>query len=406
MPRRSNLRCGIACLIAGLLLIATACEAERNPPAPATLEPAAESTSPPMPTPTSTPTAAPVGEVRELRLSSPARGMLRISWTHADPAPTDYHVSWAKLSDDFRPPTDDAGNAYPSVASHVVTGLDAGTMYKVRVRARRQDGSDEDSIRTGPWSATEAVRVIAPPFAPTGLTAVATHRGVVLEWDDPGDDTITSYELVRIFEDRFGGSHVVQTWSAETHYVDTDVLYDLGYVYTLHAVNSFGKGQASESVSVTTLARIPGRDYLYKPISPPMAPAYAEWYWERGHDRLREVIVDFTIRNDVGDWSDENSYYLILMQNSISGAAFYFGLQSDVQHVDNRLGQVDRGKGAIFSRWGTRNLANARAAPTDGWTESSGHEGDFIGVRREYDWSAGDYRARIAPDGLGDDGEW
>ena len=406
MSRPSSLRYWVACLIAGLLLIATACEAEPPPPVAATPEATEEATSAQMAAPTSTPTPMPVGEVRELRLSSPARGMLRISWSHAEPAPTDYHVSWAKLSEDFPPPSDAAGNAYPKVASHVVTGLDEGTMYKVRVRARHQDGSDGGSIRTGPWSATEAVRVIAPPFAPTGLTAVATHRGVVLEWDDPGDDTISSYELVRAFEDRFGTSHVVQTWSAETQYVDTDVLHELGYVYTLHAVNSFGKGQPSDPVSVTTLARIPGRDYLYEQISPPMAPAYGSWYWEGGHDRLREVIVDFTIQNDPGDWSDRNSYYLILMQNAISGERFYFGLQSDVEHRDNPLGLTNRGKGAIFSRWGTRDLAYARAAPTDGWTQSSGHEGDFIGVRREYDWSAGDYRARIAPDGLEDDGEW
>lgn len=404
MSPPSSLRYRIAWLIVGLLPLAAACEAEPAPADPVATEPAIGATR--APTATAAPTGIPAGEVRDLRLSSPARGLLRIRWSQAAPSPTDYHVNWARLSEDFPPLTDDAGNAYPSVASHVITGLEAGTMYKVRVRARHQDGSDEDSIRTGPWSATEAVRVIAPPFAPTGLTAVATHRGVVLEWDDPGDDTITSYELVRAFEDRFGASHVVQTGSAETQYVDTDVLHDLGYVYTLHAVNSFGKGQASEAVSVTTLARIPGRDYLYEQISPPMAPAYANWYWERGHDRLREVILDFTIHNDVGDWSDTNSYYLILMQNDISGERFYFGLQSEVDHPDNPLGQTKRGKGAIFSRWGTRDLAYARAAPTDGWTQSSGHEGDFIGVRREYDWGAGDYRARIAPDGLEDDGEW
>ena len=52
-----------------------------------------------------------------------------------------------------------------------------------------------------------------------------------------------------------------------------------------------------------------------------------------------------------------------------------------------------------------RDLANARAAE-DGWTQQSGHEGNFIGVRRNYDWTAGDYTARLAPDGLEDDGEW
>ncbi len=139
------------------------------------------------------------------------------------------------------------------------------------------------------------------------------------------------------------------------------------------------------------------RPDLYSPISPPVAPSYMDWRWESGQGGFREVVTDITIHNDVGDWSDQHGYYLVLMQNSISGVGFYFGLQTDVN---------SKGKGLIFSRWGTRDLANARFPKDDGWTQSSGHQGDFIGVRRSYDWGPGDYRVRIAPDSLEDDGEW
>ena len=128
-----------------------------------------------------------------------------------------------------------------------------------------------------------------------------------------------------------------------------------------------------------------------------MAPAYMDWRWGSDQDHFRELVTDFTIHNDVGDWSDRHGFYLILIQNSISDAGFYFGLQTDAN---------GRGKALIYSRWGTRDLANARFADTDSWPESAGHEGDFIGVRRSYDWGAGDYRVRIAPDGLDPDGEW
>ena len=141
----------------------------------------------------------------------------------------------------------------------------------------------------------------------------------------------------------------------------------------------------------------PGRDDLDQPIRPPMAPAYMDWRWEGGQDGFREVTTDFTIHNDVGDFSDQHGFYLILMQNSISDVGFYFGLQTDAN---------GRGKGLTFSRWKTRDLANAKHDDTYGWTESSGHEGDFIGVRRSYEWSAGDYRIRVDPDGLAPDGEW
>ena len=128
-----------------------------------------------------------------------------------------------------------------------------------------------------------------------------------------------------------------------------------------------------------------------------MAPAYIDWLWEHGQDSFREIVTDFVIHNDVGNWSDLHGHYLILIQNQISGVGFYFGIQTDANQ---------RGKAVIFSRWKTRDLANARYSETDGWTESAGHEGDFIGVRRSYDWGTGNYRVRIAPDGLDSDGEW
>ena len=93
---------------------------------------------------------------------------------------------------------------------------------------------------------------------------------------------------------------------------------------------------------------------------------------------------------------------MILGQSDISDAGFYYGIQTD---VSDPLTGKGRGKGLIFSRWKTRDLANANTAP-DGWSESSGHEGDFIGVRRAYDWRAGSYRVRLAPDGKGENEEW
>lgn len=148
---------------------------------------------------------------------------------------------------------------------------------------------------------------------------------------------------------------------------------------------------------------IPGRTELYETIQPPMAPAYIDWRWEHGQGNFRELVTDFTIHNDVGDWSDEHGYYLILIQNYISGVGFYFGLQTDVSAP---VYPYQRGKGAIFSRWDTRDLSNARWHPSDGWSESAGYEGDFISVRRSYHWGSGDYRIRIAPDGSDADGEW
>lgn len=77
---------------------------------------------------------------------------------------------------------------------------------------------------------------------------------------------------------------------------------------------------------------------------------------------------------------------------------FYFGIQTNVQ---------GRGKGLIFSRFGTLDLANSETAGTnDSWSVSSGTEGGFVGVRRLYDWTAKSYILRLSA--LRDDsaGRW
>lgn len=135
------------------------------------------------------------------------------------------------------------------------------------------------------------------------------------------------------------------------------------------------------------------------------------WGWENTRDssgsltrEFREFEVEFTIHNDPGDFSDQNGLYLMVCFSKISGQRFYVGLQTDVRDFDSGLGP-NRGKGMIFSRWGERDLSFTRMAP-GGWTESSGHEGDFVGVRLSYPWGTGDYRVRIAPDGTDENGEW
>lgn len=116
------------------------------------------------------------------------------------------------------------------------------------------------------------------------------------------------------------------------------------------------------------------------------------------------MVFDFTIHDDPGDFSDDHGLYFMVSYNTISGSAYYFGLQTGV--YDPAVNR-NRGKGLIFSRWGERDLEDARVACADAcWAQESGHEGDFIGVRRAYEWDEGDYQMWLAPDGQDEDGEW
>ncbi len=156
------------------------------------------------------------------------------------------------------------------------------------------------------------------------------------------------------------------------------------------------------AAAVPTPTQIPGRADLYESVSTPEHMAYIWWEWIQAQDakgnrldEFEELVIEFTLHNDVAPLGGNNGLYLMLAYSTISSVRFYFGLQTDVYAPEPPHW---RGKGLIFSRWETRDLANARYAAEDGWTQSSGHEGDFIGVRRSYAWGAGDYRVRLAPD--------
>ena len=153
-----------------------------------------------------------------------------------------------------------------------------------------------------------------------------------------------------------------------------------------------------------TPTQIPGRSDLYKPLPLPQGLAYVWWYWEDKVRGFQSIDFDLTIHNDIDvrELPNDAGLYLILFSSDISGTGYYFGLQTDVYDPSVGMG---RGKGLIFSRWGTRDLSNVRVAE-DGWHESAGHEGDFVGVRKAYRWGAGDYRVRIAADGEDDEGRW
>ena len=152
---------------------------------------------------------------------------------------------------------------------------------------------------------------------------------------------------------------------------------------------------------IPTATPIPGREDLYRYVNTPEHMAFTEWWWREG-ETFRELVVDFTIHNDPDQFSPSHGLYFIVANGLIGHTSFYFGLQTKPRNPADPFWE---GKAAIFSRWDERDLAWTRAVP-GGWTESSGHEGDFIGVRCSYDWGAGDYRMRLAPTERDPDGEW
>ena len=87
------------------------------------------------------------------------------------------------------------------------------------------------------------------PDKPRGLEATATHDSVTLTWDDPGDDTITGYVVLRRIPGVDPQGHfselVSNTGTDATTYTDDTVSAETRYTYRIKAINEHGVSERS-----------------------------------------------------------------------------------------------------------------------------------------------------------------
>ena len=80
------------------------------------------------------------------------------------------------------------------------------------------------AVLAWPASAQQPDLPSEPPARPTGLTLNVSHDLVALTWDDPGDASITHYEVFRRDRDVHASGEFISitanTGSAETTYTD------------------------------------------------------------------------------------------------------------------------------------------------------------------------------------------
>ena len=85
------------------------------------------------------------------------------------------------------------------------------------------------------------------PDQPRGLSATASNGQVVLTWDDPDDDSITGYVILRrVRVNDTGGDFselVADTESAATTYTDDEVAAGTTYTYRIKAINEHGTSE-------------------------------------------------------------------------------------------------------------------------------------------------------------------
>ncbi len=167
-----------------------------------------------------------------------------LSWTLPTNASVigDVQVRWKATADlPFNDATDTwTGLSDGTATSYIATGLTNGTGYTFEVRATNTAGNGAAATAT----ATPAM----PPAAPTGLAATAGDSTVTLNWTNPNDSNITTYQL------RYGAGATVPataTWgdiAGTTSHTVTGLTNGTQYAFEIRAVNAGGPGPASEHV--------------------------------------------------------------------------------------------------------------------------------------------------------------
>ena len=201
-------------------------------------------------------TTPPAGTIDTITATDDEAGQLMLIWTapaapNADP--TDYHVNWAKSTEEYPADTAEAGNAHPTTTTHTLAGLEYDTDYNVRVRARYSNGDHAASPWNGPWTETTAQVKLPLPAAPfIGAIAVSPDGDVLLTWFNfEENDSITGYQILRgpdadnmvVIED--------DTGSSSTSYTDTAPPAGQTHSYAVKARNAVGLSPLSNTITAT-----------------------------------------------------------------------------------------------------------------------------------------------------------
>ena len=143
---------------------------------------------------------------------------------------------------------DDSDISGATNATYTLAAADEGKTIKVQV-SFADDAGNAETLTSGATEAVAAAEPAEPPAKPRGLEATATHDSVTLTWDDPQDDSVTGYVILRrVRENDTGGEFSVlvpDTGSAAATYTDDTVAASTTYTYRIKATNGAGTSERS-----------------------------------------------------------------------------------------------------------------------------------------------------------------
>lgn len=127
----------------------------------------------------------------------------------------------------------------------------------------------------------------------------------------------------------------------------------------------------------------------------PMPWHLVDAWWDIGRETpFESLAVEVAISDDVP--ASVNFYIAPIGLGHLGKTPFYGGIQTqaDGYTLKNQTLRTI-GPGFLFSMWGERSHDAVRPSE-GGFFQSSGHEGDFVSVRRPFEWKKGKYTYRLS----------
>ena len=142
-------------------------------------------------------------------------------------------------------------------ATYTLEAADEGKAISLRV-SFTDDANNEETLTSAATEVVAGAQPAEPPDKPRNLSATATHDSVTLTWDDPGDDSVTGYVILRRIPGVDPEGHFDElaenTGTAATTYTDNTVSAETRYTYRIKAINGAGTSERSRWVHIDTPA--------------------------------------------------------------------------------------------------------------------------------------------------------
>lgn len=116
--------------------------------------------------------------------------------------------------------------------------------------------------------------------------------------------------------------------------------------------------------------------------------------WDFPNIKIDSLTFEVTFKTEIPDLP---GLYFQFYDGGINQDSKYFGFQTQ---IDGGIG-----RGMLYSRWGSRDHRLGRKAEGSILIDS-GHEGDFISLRKSYRWSKGTYLVELKVVDFDDQGQW